>query len=158
MTEKELEYQRKYREKNREKIRARNREYKRKSYSQDKEVHKIWRLNNPEKIKGYAQKYRDSGAQKWSVLKSRYGITKEDYELLLKTQENTCPICKENFDTRKIYVDHNHKNGEVRGLIHRECNALLGFAREKIDVLENAINYLKKYENDNKKTTIECSS
>jgi hypothetical protein len=156
---KELEYQRKYRESHREHIRARNRELKRKKYTYYHEQNRLWRLKNPDKVKEYAARYRKSGANKWSQIKSRYGIDKVQFESLLESQKGKCPICGDDFNIRKPYIDHNHKSGEVRGLLHRECNSLLGFAEEKIEVLQNTINYLKKYEDrKSKKTAVERPS
>ena len=150
---KELEYQRKYRESHREHIRVRNRELKRKQYEYYHEQNRLWRLKNPDKVKAYAERYRKSGAQKWSQIKSRYGIDKAQFELLLELQGSKCPICGDGFQVRKPYIDHHHASDKVRGLLHRECNSLLGFAEEKMEVLQNAINYLKQYENRKSKET-----
>jgi hypothetical protein len=155
---KELEYQRKYRESHREHIRARDKELKRKKYKHYHEQNRLWRLKNPDKVKEYAERYRKSGAQKWSQIKSRYGIDKAQFESLLEQQKGRCPICRDDFKIRKPYIDHNHTSDKVRGLLHRECNALLGFAEEKMEVLQNAINYIKKYEDTkSKEAAFVCS-
>lgn len=84
-------------------------------------------------------------------LKYNYGITLEDYENILAKQKNTCVIChqaetaisNESKKVKKLSVDHNHVTGEVRGLLCDRCNRLLGYARESIPILQNAINYLR---------------
>lgn len=45
---------------------------------------------------------------------------------------------------KKLYIDHCHTTGTVRGLICQQCNTLLGMAKDSIPTLENAIVYLRK--------------
>jgi hypothetical protein len=61
---------------------------------------------------------------------SVYGITKLEYEAMFKLQEGRCFICGRK-SNRRLAVDHDHKDGNVRGLlcpdIDRGCNkAVLG--------------------------------
>jgi hypothetical protein len=81
-------------------------------------------------------------------LKHNYGITLEDYNALLEKQERSCAICKSKEVNRKtdknFCVDHNHKTGEVRGLLCHSCNAMLGKAKENSDTLRNAAAYLEE--------------
>ena len=77
--------------------------------------------------------------------KNRYGLTPEKYYLLFEQQNNKCAICECEFTDRiKGFVDHNHVNGEIRGLLCNKCNTLLGMANDNIEILENAIKYLKE--------------
>ena len=82
-------------------------------------------------------------------LKSKYGITLEQYELLRKSQNDACAICKKPFvsGSRKTNfgVDHSHKTGAVRGLLCYHCNAGLGMARESAEILNGMIAYLHRY-------------
>ena len=52
-------------------------------------------------------------------------IAKYREELLLQ-QNNTCALCKELIEPGKAVLDHDHKTGFVRGVLHRGCNALEG--------------------------------
>ncbi len=83
-----------------------------------------------------------------SHLRRSYGIDFKAYESLLQAQEGKCKICgaERNPDSRANYftVDHNHATGEIRGLLCTKCNALLGLAQDREDILERAIDYLKK--------------
>ena len=45
----------------------------------------------------------------------------------------------------KLCVDHNHATGKVRKLLCHDCNTMIGKAKEDIQILESAINYLKKH-------------
>jgi len=79
--------------------------------------------------------------------KATYGISLEDYESMLELQDSCCAICDTHLhDTgkKRLYVDHCHTTGKVRGLLCQHCNFVLGQARDNISVLESAIVYLKE--------------
>ena len=83
-----------------------------------------------------------------SEIKRLYGITIEEYNELKEKQNNKCAICgtDEKNLIKKLAVDHCHTTGKVRGLLCRKCNSGIGFLQDDIEVLTNAIKYLKKYE------------
>lgn len=85
----------------------------------------------------------DKRKQKSYLLKSKYGITIDDYERMFEEQGGKCWICKQK--KKKLSVDHNHKTGKVRALLCTNCNTSLGKMKDSIQILENAISYLKKY-------------
>jgi hypothetical protein len=78
-------------------------------------------------------------------LKRNYNITIEDYNKLFEKQQGKCAICgkHQNELKRKLAVDHNHITGEIRGLLCGNCNKILGFAYEDINILQNTIKYMK---------------
>lgn len=84
--------------------------------------------------------------KKSSRLKSRYGITIEQYNDLLKKQNGVCALCYKE-DMRPLSVDHNHKTKKIRALLCFKCNVLLGFINEDLDHLERVRDYLLKYLN-----------
>ncbi len=59
----------------------------------------------------------------------RYGITAEYFNEMYDLQEGRCGICDKPFQKRPD-VDHDHKTGEVRGLLCRGCNVGLGWAEK----------------------------
>lgn len=75
--------------------------------------------------------------------KRNYGITLERYNVLYELQKGKCKICDTYF--KLLFVDHNHLTDNVRGLLCRSCNFLLGSSQEKINILSNAIKYLEEY-------------
>ncbi len=84
-------------------------------------------------------------------LKSRYGITLEQYDAMLVRQNYVCAICKQP-ETRKfkdqlcpLSVDHNHVTGKVRALLCNHCNHLLGDAMSDKEILLQAVLYLEQY-------------
>lgn len=77
--------------------------------------------------------------------KNKYGLSSEDYYGLFEKQNNRCAICNEEFsDKNRAFVDHCHSTNQVRGLLCTRCNSLLGMARDNIDILQNAIEYLRQ--------------
>lgn len=47
-------------------------------------------------------------------------------EDLLQKQNNLCKLCNREVDPKDAVLDHNHATGEVRGVLHRGCNAFEG--------------------------------
>lgn len=84
-------------------------------------------------------------------LKQHYNITLETYNILLQEQCKKCAICsklpnaidKRTNTPRQLTVDHDHKTGKIRGLLCFRCNAGLGHFNDDIEILKNAIGYLK---------------
>ena len=78
-------------------------------------------------------------------IKRLYGITLETYNLMCEMQSGKCAICKSEPRTkrRKLYIDHDHKTGKVRGLLCHHCNLGLGGFRDDPDALRSAISYLQ---------------
>lgn len=74
-------------------------------------------------------------------LKRQYSLTLNGLETLKKFQNYKCAICSHVLE--KPCVDHNHKDGQIRGLLCRNCNTGLGFFKDKINTLISAINYLE---------------
>lgn len=86
-------------------------------------------------------------AKRSQDLFDKYGITLEDYDEMLKAQDGKCAICgcksEDNGRYGVLYVDHNHNNGKIRGLLCESCNLGLGIFKDDIGILNNAIKYLK---------------
>jgi len=84
-------------------------------------------------------------------LKLRFGMTVEQYDEIFETQNGVCAICgqpeivKNRYGWARLSVDHDHKTGEIRGLLCQKCNSALGFVNENIPVLQSMINYLGRF-------------
>lgn len=105
------------------------------------------RKANRQKFLAYEHTERYKKQQFIYTLKRNYGITLDDFNLMLTTQNNKCRICnqEERHKNKKILsVDHCHESGKVRGLLCHRCNVILGLIKENTNVLENAISYLKE--------------
>lgn len=81
-------------------------------------------------------------------LRKEYGLSLNEYSQLLLQHNNVCAICKgyQYKTMSNLAVDHNHKTGEIRGLLCNRCNSGLGFFNDNKHLLINAIKYLENYE------------
>jgi hypothetical protein len=77
-------------------------------------------------------------------LKSKYGITEDDYDVLFESQQNKCAICEtiKDHTHKKMAVDHNHKTNKIRGILCTHCNTALGLFKEDPQLLIKAAKYL----------------
>ena len=101
-----------------------------------REYEKNRRKRIPEVYKAYHKKYREENKDKRKngMLKLRFNLTLEGYNLMLDAQGGVCKICsmpettrKNNSDeVRMLCVDHDHNTGQVRGLLCNKCNRALG--------------------------------
>lgn len=98
--------------------------------------------------KSLAQYYKDPievrRRKSWlSSIKSKYGLTVEQWTDLLCEQQGRCEICSEPMTGHKnVVVDHCHTTGKVRGLLCSQCNVGLGSFKDDPVRLAAAIDYL----------------
>ena len=108
---------------------------------------------NKKKIKtSYAdRKKSDPFYFKNRKLLERYKISLEEFEKILKSQKNLCAICSKDMNgadqLSTPYLDHDHKTHIVRGILCLNCNTLLSHAKENVNILTIAIEYLNKHRN-----------
>lgn len=105
--------------------------------SSKKELTKKWKQNNRE---------RERLNRRRNAL-NEYGLTLEDYDSMLKSQNGACKICGRQ-DTgssrvKNFHVDHCHSTGKVRGLLCNNCNRGIGYLGDNIERLEKALEYLR---------------
>lgn len=116
-----------------------SKEYRKKNSIKVNLINKAWVKANPEKVKAKYHKYT-----KTTRLFHRYNLSSEEFNSLLDTQNKLCAICFGiNKSGRSLSVDHNHTTGKVRGLLCHKCNVGIGLFNDRIDLLVNAISYLK---------------
>jgi hypothetical protein len=84
-------------------------------------------------------------------LKRSYKITLQEYEELVRIQNNRCAICSSVETGRsgkaaKFWmVDHCHVSGKVRGLLCHQCNIGVGNFRDDPKLLSAAISYVNAH-------------
>lgn len=59
---------------------------------------------------------------------------------LLEQQEHRCALCNDEIEEGKAVLDHDHRSGLIRRVLHRGCNSLLGkiennMARSEVDLV-----------------------
>lgn len=79
-------------------------------------------------------------------IKINFGLTWDEYDALLVAQDGRCAICGGRPRKNLLAVDHDHKTGEVRGLLCSRCNhRLLGSANDDPARLRKAADYLESF-------------
>ncbi len=99
-----------------------------------------WRKRNPLLCKG-------------NSLKRAYGFSFDQYMHMYEKQGGKCAICgarKESFSSDKgrnetLVVDHCHDKKHVRALICAACNKGLGHFYDDSELMQKAVEYLKKH-------------
>jgi hypothetical protein len=80
-----------------------------------------------------------------SRLKKRYGLTLAQYNDMLASQGGVCAICRRQCESgRNLAVDHDHRTGEVRGLLCRLCNQAIGQFRDNPITIWRALEYVAR--------------
>lgn len=109
-----------------------------------------WRKANKDKLVETNRKCRLKKPELYAArarknLLASYGMTNNDYNMLLIKQGMKCAICKleeAGGQNNRFHVDHCHITGRVRGLLCHHCNKGLGQLKDSKTVLLTAINYL----------------
>lgn len=97
------------------------------------EIQRRYYANNPD-YKAKALVYR---------LRTRYGVTPEQYQELFDKQEGKCAVCKRHQSELKnrLVLDHDHKTLEIRALLCAYCNLrVVGKLRK--DTIQAVYDYL----------------
>jgi hypothetical protein len=74
-------------------------------------------------------------------LLDNFKLTVEKWATILGYQEGKCAICSHALI--KANTDHDHKTGEVRGLLCARCNRALGRFGDSLELLRSAVAYLE---------------
>lgn len=76
-----------------------------------------------------------------SHLIRNYNISYPQYLEMIEKCSGKCEIC---LIEKATDIDHDHKTGKVRGILCHNCNLILGHAKDKIEILDRSIEYLKR--------------
>jgi hypothetical protein len=127
---------------NPEKYNARTNAWRAKNPGRASAISRAWQLRHPEQFRAIT--YR-----------GKYNI---DFESLWQAQDGKCASCHEPMikggkDPYSACADHDRSccPGKkscgkcVRGLIHRNCNLVLGYAKDDLKVLRGAVEYLERW-------------
>ncbi len=76
----------------------------------------------------------------------QFGLDIDEYNRIFTKQKGRCAICgiHQLELKRTLSVDHCHATNVVRGLLCIKCNAAIGFLKDDVKILKNAILYLNK--------------
>lgn len=93
--------------------------------------HKQWRRDHERRPKYYYSKSNNKVAK----------ISPEKRLEMAEEQGWSCLICKQ--VVARLYLDHCHGTGRIRGLLCLHCNSGLGSFRDDPERLQRAIEYLR---------------
>ena len=146
--QKSAEYKKKWYKDNEEAEKLRKKEWyeNNKHTSEFKLKQKTYNENNVERKREYDKNYTLENKERLKEynLKRHYGIDNIIKNKMLSDQNYKCLIGEEKLTFETAHVDHCHKTKKVRGLLCKTCNLLLGHAKEDINKLFKAIDYLKE--------------
>ena len=113
--------------------------------------HYEWVQRHRDRVRAYQRYFYSPKQQRAYRLKVKYGLTAQNYDALLESQEGRCAICGTKDFSRSgvnthAYVDHDHETGEVRGLLCFACNTGLGAFSDSPEIMLEAIAYLGQAE------------
>lgn len=90
-----------------------------------------WRKRNPEKARALDKRKR---------YQKKYGLTLEQVKRLKEHKKQRCWICEE--IPKRLFIDHDHKTGEIRGCLCPSCNTFLGRIEANPTIISNIQIYL----------------
>jgi hypothetical protein len=111
-----------------------------------------YKAKNRKKLAAYDVAYKAKNRKRIhrQALNRKYGLTPEGYDCLLSLQNHACGCCGRTDPGRSnsthFMVDHDHKTGQVRGLLCYPCNSAIGKLGDSIEGLQRALNYLTNAE------------
>lgn len=116
-----------------------------------------WRLKNPGRANAISRAWQLRHPEQFraQIYKGRYKI---DFDAMWVAQDGKCAACGEPMlrtgkDPTSVCADHDRSccpgskscGKCVRGLIHRNCNLVLGYAKDNAALLRKAAAYVEKY-------------
>ena len=133
-TEATRQKEKEYKQKNKEKIAQKMKEWKASNKDHVDEYNKQWKTKQPDYFKD-------------KHLKNTYGIGLVEYNEILNSQGGVCAGCgiePEKTHRKRLFVDHCHSTGKIRGLLCQQCNTALGMVKDNPEILMGLIVYLKE--------------
>lgn len=122
------------------------------SLEKRREYDRRWRAKNPDKVRAKSSNWKRlhpeeaKKASRATHLKKQFNMTPQQYEDKLRLQGGCCAICRSIPRKRSLHVDHNHKTGQIRGLLCYRCNYALGLLADDVQRVFKMAAYLKMYE------------
>lgn len=121
---------------------------------------KIYRSKHRERVRLYLKQYYTINLSQYKErhLKQCYGLTLQDFVDMADKQKGKCAICdrhhsecpKGKGERRiRLYVDHDHATGHIRGLLCHTCNSRLD-ASSTPAILRKSAAYLQRSINKQK--------
>lgn len=110
------------------------------------EKQRAWSSKHREELADWQRGYRRTNKMRMrdANLRRDYGISLNEFAEIEERQGGVCAICGGPPNGRGVlYVDHDHANGEIRGLLCGKCNAGLGMFRDSPSLMRSAAEYVE---------------
>lgn len=148
--EKRREIAKRWRQKHGAASDARKRAYRAENRAKIQAAKDKWARENPERVAATRAlaRIRRLRMKLATHLVWHYQFTLKDYEALLTAQGHRCAICGRvsgNDHGDRLFVDHDHDAGAVRGLLCNRCNSALGYFGDSPKRLRRAAAYLENW-------------
>jgi hypothetical protein len=148
--EKRRETSLRWRAKNGARYDAKRREHRAANRERLNAASKQWAAENPDRVAASRAlaKIRRERKRLAVHLDWHYDFKLSDYEALLTAQGHRCAICgraKGNDEGDRLFVDHDHATGAIRGLLCNRCNSALGYFGDSAKRLRRAAAYLENW-------------
>jgi hypothetical protein len=118
------------------------------------EAARRWKAANRESVKASTRRWIEKNPDKYKAgirraHLRRYGLTPEQFDHMVESQQGGCGICRTQLDLSArgksaAHIDHCHVTGVVRGILCNNCNLALGLFADDTDRMMQAVAYLKK--------------
>ena len=119
--------------------------------------HKEWVKANRDKVNAYSAKWRENNLERAREASRnhyhrnkhlrdwhqgvKYGLTKQEVLALYEASDGLCAICYK--ESARI-IDHNHKTGQIRGVLCYACNTALAALEKGQEWIDSALAYLEE--------------
>lgn len=106
-----------------------------------------WRARRNAASKAYRDAHRSEHNRSMRNLnyRKRFGITYDDFLLILAGQGGGCAICATTEPSGRGFVlDHCHDTGDVRGVLCAKCNSALGMFCDDLTLVRRAVEYMER--------------
>jgi hypothetical protein len=94
------------------------------------------------------QRHCRACSREYALLR-RYGLSHEQYEQMVEAQQSMCRVCGKPLGDpprgRLHFVDHCHRTGRVRGIVHAKCNMLVGVYETDPNVFDAVKEYVESH-------------
>lgn len=136
-----------YYQENKEQIKLKVKRYKEENSEQVKAYEKTRNQNLTRKEKSKARSKKESNvSHRRKRALELYNLTPDDYNQMFEAQEGKCLICGTHQSDlkKKLFVDHCHTTGKVRGLLCHKCNSGIGYLNDDLLLVTRAMEYLQE--------------
>ena len=79
------------------------------------------------------------------ALKTKYGLTLEQFDLMRYSQNQQCFLCGADIQGKGVMIDHCHITGAVRKLLCLSCNTALGLLKDNPNLMRKCADYVEDH-------------